>query len=36
MKKEFSEMPDDENKVILYMTDDGKSCVSLMSCDGRV
>jgi hypothetical protein len=30
------EMTDDENKVILYTTDDGKSQVSLMSRDGRV
>jgi hypothetical protein len=30
------EMPDDENKVILYTTDDGKSYVSLTSRDGRV
>lgn len=29
-------MTDDENKVILYTTDDGKSRVSLMSRDGRV
>ena len=29
-------MADDENKVILYTTDDGKSQVSLMSRDGRV
>ena len=36
MKERFSEMPDDENKVILYTTDDGKSCVSLTSRDGRV
>lgn len=28
MKEEFVEMPDDENKVILYTTDDGKSRVS--------
>ena len=27
MKEEFSEVPDDENKVILYTTDDGKLCV---------
>lgn len=36
MKEEFSEMPDDENKVILYTTYDGKSCVLLMPRDGRV
>jgi hypothetical protein len=30
------EMTDDENKVILYTTEDGKSQVSLMSRDGRV
>ena len=36
MKERFSEMPDDENKVILYTTDDGKSRVSLMSRDGCV
>ena len=36
MKERFSEMPDDENKVILYTTDDGKSRVSLTSRDGRV
>ena len=36
MKENFSEMPNDENKVILYTTDDGKSRVSLMSRDGCV
>jgi hypothetical protein len=36
MKENLSEMPNDENKVILYTTDDGKLCVSLMSRDGRV
>lgn len=35
MKGDF-EMPNDENKVILYTTDDGKLCVSLMSRDGCV
>lgn len=29
-------MADEENKIILYTTDDGKSQVSLMSRDGRV
>ena len=29
-------MAEDENKIILYTTDDGKSQVSLMSRDGRV
>ena len=28
MKENFSEMSNDENKVILYTTDDGKSRVS--------
>ena len=28
MKEKFSEMLEDENKVILYTTDDGKSRVS--------
>lgn len=36
MKKEHSEMPEEESKVILYTTDDGKAQVSLMSRDGRV
>ncbi len=36
MKKEQTEMPEDESKVILYTTDDGKAQVSLMSRDGRV
>ena len=40
MKKEDqnkeSSMSDEENKIILYTTDDGKSQVSLMSRDGRV
>ena len=38
MKKEDqnkeSSMSDEENKIILYTTDDGKSQVSLMSRDG--
>ena len=34
--KRGMEMPDDENKIILYTTDDGKSQVSLMSRDGRI
>ena len=29
-------MSDEENKIILYTTDDGKSQVSLMSRDGRI
>ena len=29
-------MAEEENKIILYTTDDGKSQVSLMSRDGRV
>ena len=29
-------MTEEENKIILYTTDDGKSQVSLMSRDGRV
>ena len=29
-------MPEEENKIILYTTDDGKSRVSLMSRDGCV
>ena len=29
-------MPEEENKIILYTTDDGKSQVSLMSREGRV
>ena len=29
-------MPEEENKIILYTTDDGKSQVSLMSRDGRI
>lgn len=29
-------MLEEENKIILYTTDDGKSQVSLMSRDGRV
>ena len=29
-------MLDDENKVILYTTYDGKSCVLLIPRDGRV
>ena len=40
MKKEDqnkeSSMSDEENKIILYTTDDGKSQVSLMSRDGRI
>jgi hypothetical protein len=36
MKERFLEMPDDENKVILYTTDGGKTRVSLMSRDGCV
>ena len=36
MKKEETELPEEENKVILYTTDDGKAQVSLMSHDGRV
>ena len=29
-------MSEEESKIILYTTDDGKSQVSLMSRDGRV
>ena len=29
-------MPEEENKIILYTTDNGRSQVSLMSRDGRV
>ena len=29
-------MVEDESKIILYTTDDGKSQVSLMSRDGRI
>lgn len=29
-------MTEEENKIILYTTDDGKSQVSLMSRDGRI
>lgn len=29
-------MPEEENKIILYTTDDGKLKVSLMSRDGRI
>ena len=29
-------MAEEENQIILYTTDDGKSQVSLMSRDGRV
>ena len=29
-------MSDEESKIILYTTDDGKSPVSLMSRDGRI
>ena len=36
MKKEETELPEEESKVILYTTADGKAQVSLMSRDGRV
>lgn len=36
MNENFSEMPNDENKVILYTIDGGKSRVSLMSRDGCI
>ncbi len=29
-------MPEEENKIILYTTDDGKLQVSLLSRDGRI
>ena len=29
-------MAEEENKIILYTTDDGKSQVSLLSRDGRI
>lgn len=29
-------MTEEENRIILYMTDDGKSQFSLMSWDGRI
>ena len=34
--KEHVEMPEEESKIILYTTDDGKAQVSLMSRDGRI
>jgi Virulence protein len=36
MNTEHPEMPEEESKIILYTTDDGKAQVSLMSRDGRV
>ncbi|MBQ9431185.1 MAG: hypothetical protein IJU44_06490 [Kiritimatiellae bacterium] len=36
MKKEPVEMPEEEGRIILYTTDDGKAQVSLMSRDGRI
>jgi hypothetical protein len=36
MNNEHQEQPEEESKVILYTTDDGKAQVSLMSRDGRV
>ena len=33
--KEWS-MSEEESKIILYPTDDGKSQISLMSWDGRI
>ena len=36
MKNEHVEMPEEESKIILYTTDDGKAQVSLMSRDGRI
>lgn len=36
MKTNEYETPDAEGKVILYMTDDGRAKVSLMSRDGRI
>ena len=36
MKKEPTELPEMESKVILYTTDDGKAQVSLLSRGGRV
>ena len=36
MNPKHPEMPEEESKVILYTTDDGKAQVSLMSRDGRV
>ena len=29
-------MPEEENKIILYTTDNGRSQVSLLSRDGRI
>ena len=36
MKRDIPKASEDESKVILYTTDDGKSRVSLLSRDGRV
>ena len=36
MKNEHVETPEEESKIILYTTDDGKAQVSLMSRDGRI
>ena len=36
MKKEHEGTPEEESKIILYTTDDGKAQVSLMSRDGRI
>ena len=36
MNNEHQEQPEEESKVILYTTDDGKAQVSLMSRDGRL
>ena len=36
MKNEHTEIPEEESKIILYTTDDGKAQVSLMSRDGRI
>ena len=35
-KKEHEGTPEEESKIILYTTDDGKAQVSLMSRDGRI
>ena len=36
MNKDNRKTPEEENKIILYTTDDGKAQVSLMARDGRV
>ena len=36
MERKPIELPEEESKIILYTTDDGKAQVSLMSRDGRI